>query len=61
MTSLEYYLEGSLEGTLRGISYAFPLYFIVLFLYISFAFYSFIKANYGGYIQAVLFLSTASI
>jgi hypothetical protein len=31
------------------------------FLRISFAFYGFIKANYGGYTQAVLFLSTASI
>ena len=49
-----------------GISYAFPLYFIVLFLripfifygfiFIYFAFYSFIKANYKGYIHVVLFL-----
>jgi hypothetical protein len=54
----------------QGISYIF-LYFIVLFLRISFifygfifiyfAFYSFTKVNYGGYIQAVLFFSTASI
>ena len=54
----------------QGISYVF-LYFIVLFLRISFifygfifiyfAFYSFTKVNYGGYIQAVLFFSTASI
>ena len=55
MASLEYYLEGSPEGTLGGISYAFPLHFIVLFLCISFIFYDFIKANYGGYIQVVLF------
>ena len=48
--SLEYRVEGSLEGTLGGISYIFPLYFMVLFLYISFVFYSFIKVNYGGYI-----------
>jgi len=31
------------------------------FLCISFVFYSFIKANYRGYTQAVLFLSTASV
>ena len=47
------------------ISYVFPLCFIVLslrislifygFIFIYFAFYSFTKANYGGYIQAVLF------
>ena len=50
MASLEYRSEGSLEGTLEGISYAFLLYFIILFLGISFVFYSFIKANYRGYI-----------
>ena len=50
MASLEHHLEGSPEGTSGGISYAFPLYFIVLFLYISFVFYGFIKADYGGYI-----------
>jgi hypothetical protein len=37
----------------EGISYVF-LYFMVLFLYILW-FYGFIKANYGGYTQAVLF------
>src|SRR5437016_2572715 len=44
----------------KGISYVF-LYFMVLFLCISFVLYGFIKANYGGYTQAVLFLSTASV
>src|ERR1700719_4046077 len=49
----------------RRISYVFPLCFIVLslrislifygFIFIYFAFYSFTKVNYGGYIQAVLF------
>ena len=48
--SLEHYLEDSPEGTLGGISYAFPLYFIVLFLHISSIFYGFIKVNYRGYI-----------
>ena len=56
MASLKHYLEGNLEGTLGGISYAFPLYFIVLFLYISFIFFGFVKASYRGYTQAVLFL-----
>src|SRR6266581_3904756 len=55
MASLEHRLEGSPEGTSGGISYAFPLYLIVLFFCISFIFYGFIKANYGGYTQAVLF------
>ena len=55
MASLKYYLEDNQKGTLEGISYVFPLCFMVLFLYISFVFYSFIKANYGGYIQVVLF------
>ena len=51
-------MEGSPEGTSGGISYEFPylfFVFLVLFLCISFMFYGFIKANYGGYIQAVLF------
>src|ERR1700679_1015755 len=43
------------KGTSGGIPYAFPLCFMVLFLYISFIFYGFIKVNYRGYIQAVLF------
>ena len=54
MASLKHRLEDNPEGTSGGISYVF-LYFMVLFLYISFVFYGFIKVNYGGYIQAVLF------
>jgi hypothetical protein len=54
-------LEDNQKGTSGGITYAFPLYFMVLFLCISFLFYGFIKANYGGYIQAVHFSSTASV
>jgi len=38
---LEHHLKGSLEGTLGGISYTFPLCFMVLFLCIS-VFYDFI-------------------
>ena len=30
MAGLKYHLEGSLENTLGGISYVFPLYFTVL-------------------------------
>ena len=55
MASLKHHLEDNQKGTLGGIHYAFPLCFMVLFLYISFVFYGFIKANYRDYTQAVLF------
>ena len=53
--SLERRLEGSPEGIL-GRNFLHFFYILWFYFYISFAFYSFIKANYGGYIQAVLFL-----
>ena len=43
MTGLKHCLEDDQKGTLGGISYAFPLCFIVLFLRISFIFYGFIS------------------
>ena len=50
MASLEYYLEGNLEGTLGGISYIF-----------SFVFYGSIKAITEAIYKWFYFLSTASI
>ena len=51
---MEYRLEGSPEGTSGGISYAFPLCFIVLFLYISFVFYGFISYIFFLYFMVLL-------
>jgi hypothetical protein len=50
MASLGYYLEGSLEGTLRGISYVF-----------SFIFYGSIKAITEAIYKWFHFPSTASV
>ena len=50
MASLEYYLEGSLDGTLGRISYIF-----------SFMFYSSIKAIMEAIYKWFYFLSTASV
>ena len=61
MASLEHHLEGSPEGTSGGISYAFPLCFMVLFLYIPFVFYGSIEAITEAIHRWFHFLSTASV